>query len=957
MFKLKTSKRQINNLALSALTASVLTACGGGGSCANCTTPGPNGGQLIFVAPSILPSLANKSGINYMGVYNPSDVTISGISYSMGQQVGSGNSITMDQTSAANCASIAAKSSCFLKFSVPESTIAGGTVVTASNSDGTEAATPLAIGVQQVPYTESANANGVGLYFYPKAQYTANGVPFILVTAVVQSPNVGTINTIELVDESGNVISGQVVTSNNSGPGTSPLQMGDVVEISLPIPQGVGITQNMKVRTSYQTLTTSALNSIADKLNLKNQSLKDGTNSSTGTTTYSLTTQSNNINLQFTPNQVYLTQQNSIQYGYLYNIGDLTASQIEVSSSSPNVRVTAADEILNGQRVIKVTYELLNTGVAPTSNLVTVTAQNPSGQTQTSTGGTSQNVNPLPVPTPSPTPTPTPGPSPTPSVSAVMSSSPTGNPAVDSVLVNTTFYIVLTLTGGQNVNTTYTVTAPAGFSPASSTCTLTSIIPVCNVAITAPGTVSTGSSITITGGIASVIPSSFSFNVGASPNQWVWMGGTNTIDSLGIYGVKGTPAISNLPGGRYLSSSWVDSAGNFWLFGGTGDDLNSQEGQLNDLWKYNPTTREWTWFTGSGVRRQVGIYGTQGIPDSANTPGSREGAMAWNRSQSGYLWLFGGSGCTSNDCSISGNRGHLNDLWKYNLATNEWTWMSGTDIRNSPGDYGTKGVEAPSNMPSSRYRGNTWIGASGSLWLFGGRNFSTAGEYLNDLWRYNPENNQWTWISGDNTGNQPGVYGTKGVPAAANVPGGRQNATSWTDASGNFWLFGGQGPVTGGSVVRLNDLWKYNPTTNEWTWMSGADQPDQPPNYGTKGQPNPTNVPGARIGAIGWADSSGTLWLFGGSGYDSQSNSGSLNDLWKYNPATNEWTWVSGDTLMRQPGIYGTMQVPNGTNMPGARNHSIGWIDSSNRLWLFGGDGYATDSTGGFLNDLWQYYP
>jgi len=415
MFKIKTSKRQINNLALSAITAAVLTACGGGGSCGNCTTPSGTG-QLIFVAPSILPSLANKSGINYMGVYNPSDVTISGISYSMGQQVGSGNSITLDQTSAANCASIAAKSSCFLKFSVPESTIAGGTVVTASNSDGTEAATPLAIGVQQVPYTESANANGVGLYFYPKAQYTASGVPFILVTAVVQSPNVGTINTIELVDESGNVISGQVVTSNNSGPGTSPLQMGDVVEISLPIPQGVGITQNLKVRTSYQTLTTSALNSIADKLNLKNQSLKDSTNSNTGTTTYSLITQSNNINLQFTPNQVYLTQQNSIQYGYLYNIGDLTASQIQVSSSSPNVRVTAADEILNGQRVIRVTYELINTSVAPATNLVTVTAQNPSGQIQTSTGGTSQNVNPdvVPTPSPSPTPTPTPGPTPTP---------------------------------------------------------------------------------------------------------------------------------------------------------------------------------------------------------------------------------------------------------------------------------------------------------------------------------------------------------------------------------------------------------------------------------------------------------------------------------------------------------------------------------------------------------------
>lgn len=384
---------------LSAITAAVLSACGGGGNCADCVVPA---GQLIFVAPSIIPSLANTTGINYMAVYNPSTAAISGISYGLGQQVGSGNSITLDSASAANCASIAAQSSCFLKLSVPAGTIAGGAVVTATNSSGSEAATPLAIGVQQVAYTESANADGVGLYFYPKAQYSESGASFILVTAVVQSPNVGNINTIELVDENGNVIPNQVVNSGNSGPGKSLLQMGDVVEISVPLPQGANLTQNMKVQTSYQTLTSSVINSIANKLSLKSSALNSAINTSTGTTIYSLQTQSNNINLQFTPNQVYLTETNPIQYGYLYNIGDLTASQIQISSSSPNVRVTAANDILNGQRVIKVTYELIDTSVASTSTTVTVTAQNPSGQIQTSTGETNQNVNPDVVPTPTP---------------------------------------------------------------------------------------------------------------------------------------------------------------------------------------------------------------------------------------------------------------------------------------------------------------------------------------------------------------------------------------------------------------------------------------------------------------------------------------------------------------------------------------------------------------------------
>ena len=35
------------------------------------------------------------------------------------------------------------------------------------------------------------------------------------------------------------------------------------------------------------------------------------------------------------------------------------------------------------------------------------------------------------------------------------------------------------------------------------------------------------------------------------------------------------------------------------------------------------------------------------------------------------------------------------------------------------------------------------------------------------------------------------VYGTKGVPAAGNVPGARDYAVAWADSSGNLWLFGG----------------------------------------------------------------------------------------------------------------------------------------------------------------------
>ena len=54
-------------------------------------------------------------------------------------------------------------------------------------------------------------------------------------------------------------------------------------------------------------------------------------------------------------------------------------------------------------------------------------------------------------------------------------------------------------------------------------------------------------------------------------------------------------------------------------------------------------------------------------------------------------------------------------------------------------------------------------------------------------------------MSGSNATNQNGVYGTKGVASSSNAPGARQLAVSWTDNSGNLWLFGGYGyPASGG---------------------------------------------------------------------------------------------------------------------------------------------------------------
>jgi len=209
---------------------------------------------------------------------------------------------------------------------------------------------------------------------------------------------------------------------------------------------------------------------------------------------------------------------------------------------------------------------------------------------------------------------------------------------------------------------------------------------------------------------------------------------------------------------------------------------------------------------------------------------------------------------------------------RVHAQSNEWTWVNGSDLTLG-GNYGTLGLPASSNVPGSRTNAATWTDNNGNLWLFSG-----SGTYLNDLWEYSPVTGYWTWMGGPNSTNQlgglPGVYGSKGVFAAANIPGNRDSATTWTDHNGNLWLFGGFGIDVNGNEGNLDDLWEFNPAINEWAWMGGSNTvivvpvgtvlPDIAGVYGTLGVPAPGNMPGSRTGSAIWTDTSGNLWLYGG---------------------------------------------------------------------------------------------
>lgn len=121
----------------------------------------------------------------------------------------------------------------------------------------------------------------------------------------------------------------------------------------------------------------------------------------------------------------------------------------------------------------------------------------------------------------------------------------------------------------------------------------------------------------------------------------------------------------------------------------------------------------------------------------------------------------------------------------------QWVWMSGSSSPNNSGNFGIKGVSAPSNMPPARYQAAYWIDKQGNYWIFGGS--ETTGFGHNDLWRYSISTGEWTWMSGEQTGVNPaGNFGTQGIPSASNYPPALGfGSNCWTDTAGNFWLYGG----------------------------------------------------------------------------------------------------------------------------------------------------------------------
>lgn len=336
----------------------------------------------------------------------------------------------------------------------------------------------------------------------------------------------------------------------------------------------------------------------------------------------------------------------------------------------------------------------------------------------------------------------------------------------------------------------------------------------------------------------------------------------------------------------------------------------------------------WIWLGRNPEMNQNGTYGPIGEFSEEYNPGSRS-AFAIGQS-SGII--FGGKGFGYDS---STGRINLGDVWKYDSTKAAWSCLSGPNSTATP-NYGIKGVPSLTNHPGGRDFASG-CSINGNFYIFGG--YPITGDlntYANDLWRFNQTSKEWTWLSGNDTYNVPGVYGTQGEFHPSNSPGSRTESAMVCTESAIF-LYGGRG-FDDTSAKALGDLWKFDLDSNQWAWIHGK---SGAPVRGNKGEPSPDNFPGGRLKHSLVIAQNGELYLFGGTALSSNQN---FNDLWVFNQST--WTWLAGSTSYRVD--------PELPNLIGSREGSAMWITKSGMIYIYGGLGRAKGSTI-VLSDLWSF--
>lgn len=446
----------------------------------------------------------------------------------------------------------------------------------------------------------------------------------------------------------------------------------------------------------------------------------------------------------------------------------------------------------------------------------------------------------------------------------------------------------------------------------------------------------------------------------AQYNSWVWMHGPNTSlnqffapQAGAIYGTMGIEDANNQPPAWFADAYWRGDNNDFWIY----------TGRKDEMWRYNTLTNSWTWIKGDNSPSPGYIlptYGTKGIADPANSPGSQNTPTFW-RDVAGNFYMYGGSVNT---------KGRINTVWKYSSVSNEWIWIAGDKDSLQPAINGTKGVWSVNNNPGAMDGAEVFLSTQNSdtVYMYGGRYQDYTGKsgFMRDLWAFNNQTQEWVWLNGNLIANDSGNYTTLGQYSSGNYPGCRAWIGSGIKQENSLMFFGGWTSLYGGA--NHHDLWDFDLSINQWGWLGGTDETFRSSdlaklnNYKNLYEDfciaNDSNLPYSRSLAYKWIDDCGNLWIYGGRPLEIVSNY-LLDDFWMYSRKNNSWLRISGSDTLNQDPIYGTKGIPDIANTPGARGGGGGnfRFPNDNTLWLFGGQAKLNPTNGYYYNDVWKFVP
>ena len=185
-------------------------------------------------------------------------------------------------------------------------------------------------------------------------------------------------------------------------------------------------------------------------------------------------------------------------------------------------------------------------------------------------------------------------------------------------------------------------------------------------------------------------------------------------------------------------------------------------------------------------------------------------------------------------------------------------------------------ITASGSAPSARHAGVAVVDSSDRLWIYGGKDAVPADTA--EVWRLDTVTPSWTQVS-----------------VTGSVPPARSYHTAVVDSNDVMWIFGG---ITCCSTY-YNAVFTLNTATEVWAEVTATG-----------------SSPTARQQHTAVMDSSDRMWVFGGE----LSNTDLVNEVYFLDTLAENWAQVS------------TSGIP-----PSPRVEHVAVMDSSNRMWIFGG--------------------